>query len=86
MKRGSAPQYENIKNTFVKYCERMRDQVERIEHDKEWLVISVVIQNVVNKSIEEKRQNLREVLIHAREQTVTAVHTYFDQLEGSIEN
>jgi hypothetical protein len=43
MKRGSAPQYENIKNTFVKYCERMRDQVERIEHDKEWLVISVVI-------------------------------------------
>ena len=43
MKRGSAPQYENIKNTFVKYCERMRDQVERIEHDKEWLVISVII-------------------------------------------
>lgn len=79
MKRGSAPQYENIKNTFVKYCERMRDQVERIEHDKEWL-------NVVNKSIEEKRQNLREVLINAREQTVTAVHAYFDQLEGSIEN
>jgi hypothetical protein len=39
MKRGTPPQYENIKNTFVKYCERMREQIECIEHDKEWLVM-----------------------------------------------
>lgn len=26
------------------------------------------------------------MLVHAREQTVAAVHGYFDQLEGSIEN
>jgi hypothetical protein len=39
MKRGTPPQYENIKNTFVKYCERMREQIECIEHDKDWLVM-----------------------------------------------
>lgn len=47
---------------------------------------AVSIQNAVSKSIDEKRQNLREVLIQAREQTVAAVHGYFDQLEGSIQN
>lgn len=38
LKRGSPPHYENIKNTFARYNERMREQIDRVEQDKEWLV------------------------------------------------
>jgi hypothetical protein len=27
-----------VKNTFARYNERMREQIDRIEQDKEWLV------------------------------------------------
>jgi hypothetical protein len=27
-----------VKNTFARYNERMREQIDRVEQDKEWLV------------------------------------------------
>jgi hypothetical protein len=39
LKRGTPPCYENIKSTFSKYNDRVREQVGKIEQDKEWLVI-----------------------------------------------
>jgi hypothetical protein len=60
MKRGSAPQYENVKNTFVKYCERMRDQIERIEHDKEWLVI-LELSRMLSIKVSRKKNRICEM-------------------------
>ena len=37
--KGSSPSYENVKDTYIRYNQRMRDQIELIEQDKTWLVL-----------------------------------------------
>lgn len=75
--RGSSPAYENIKNTYSRYNDRMKEQIDLIEQDKTWL-------NNICHNIEEKRQTVKNTLAKAREDCLNLVNKHFDDLEHRI--
>jgi hypothetical protein len=57
--KGTSPSYENVKNTYTRYNDRMKEQIDLIEQDKSWL------NNIVH-SIDDKRQTVKDTLTKAR--------------------
>ena len=59
VQRGSSPSYENIKNTYTRYNDRMREQVELIEQDKVWLVLTRLSRTIFATTSKKKGRSSR---------------------------
>lgn len=91
IQRGTAPVYENIKNTYSRfiwlYSDIMREfdsKLSQFSKIKNGWYARRYLQNVIVQKIEDKRVKVQETLRKARNDCLSIVNQHFDDLEAKI--
>jgi hypothetical protein len=76
-----APDYENIRTTYIKMQECIRSRISSFEQQKSRIVILRQILNLVIEAIQTKRKQIAETILQARHETLDFVNKFYDSKE-----